>query len=221
MSTGEGILTRQFRRLRWVVSNFTSPPLWGAVIGIVAGLTPGIKRAFSYTTLARGGLEGVASEGLRLVADTATLVGGAALGLQALVLSGSLARSFFIESSGGIGKSLPTRREWRAIAPVFIARNLISPAIVCAGMLVLHGFGFSVFANRAAASTVLAMSAMPPAQNLVLLANVSPNSREIAPMLARLTLQLYLLSAPFAAAWVALANAVSSSPPSLTFTALA
>lgn len=213
--------TRILNAIHCAVSDFTTPPLWGAFAGIFLGCFPGTRDGFLPPASAGSDLEGksgvlgaaaqLLSWSFRNVVDAASLVGSSAVGLQAIVLSGSLANSFLREGNG-LRSALPTSRELKALVPILFARMLVTPALSLAAVWALHSSGFGVLApgTREMTYTVLVISGCPPAQNLSLISQITPSASLLAPRVARLIFTSYVACALPMAAWIALFRSVVS-----------
>lgn len=205
--------------VRYFVSSFTTPPLWGAFAGIILGTLPIVRDAFIHSSApivnlfpAFGAAGGTISWFWFTLIDAASLVGSAAIGLQAIVLAGSLARSFLREKHAGrsiVHAVRPTLRELRALVPICLARLLVTPTVMLALLHLAFKLGWLQSSGiQVLLYTLMVMSATPPAQNLVLIAQVASDTtaeeeRTLPERLARMILLTYVVSAVPLALWSA------------------
>jgi predicted permease len=137
---------------------------------------------------------------LRSTVEIAALLGSATLVVQAITLGTSL-----LPASGGAAGwriLLPNGRwEWRMLAATSVTRLLVMP--IC-GLGLVHSLELLGWLpdSGACKMAILIQSAMPSAQNLVTLANLTPESKGLAAPLAQLLLRQYVIAIVPMTIWV-------------------
>jgi auxin efflux carrier family protein len=136
----------------------------------------------------------------RCSAEVAVMLGGATLVLQAVTLGASL-----LPKRGSMNLRtllIPaTRVEFRQLISTSVVRLLLMPLIGLASVHHLSNWGM-LPASAACKMALLVQSCMPSAQNLVLLANLREETKELAPVMAQLLLRQYLLAIVPTTLWI-------------------
>ena len=136
----------------------------------------------------------------RSVAEVAVLLGSATLVLQAVTLGASLIPKR--KSASLWGLLVPaTRWEWRQLISTGAVRLLLMPLVGLASVHHLSRWGL-LPASAACKMALLVQSCMPSAQNLVLMVNLRPETREMAPAMAQMLLRQYLLAVIPTTVWI-------------------
>ena len=136
----------------------------------------------------------------RSVAEVAVLLGSATLVLQAVTLGASLIPKR--KSASLWGLLVPaTRWEWQQLISTGAVRLLLMPLVGLASVHHLSRWGL-LPASAACKMALLVQSCMPSAQNLVLMVNLRPETREMAPAMAQMLLRQYLLAVIPTTVWI-------------------
>lgn len=131
-------------------------------------------------------------QALRTCGSALAMLGSATLALQAIVLGSSLSTA--MARLGG-------PPDWRPLLVSCFARFVAVPVATLAAVLALRANAM-LPADAVIVSVILVQACMPSAQNLVLLANLSPEADKAAPQVSRLLLWQYALAALPVTLWV-------------------
>jgi len=205
-STGMQKLTKAVVGLATTIRSYINPPMIGVLLGVLIGLTPlsqiffpateGLKEA-SFATKFSIGLSKGAMELVELLA-------GALLAIQTMVLAASLLPTDGPKDKPINWKELlspQSKLEVAALIIILIVRFLVVPF---AGLGLVNLFQTMNWLPQDPICylVVLVQAVMPSAQNIVLLMNLQSSTRPLAPTMARILLQLYLLSVVPLALWM-------------------
>ena len=191
------------------VRRVLNPPLYGAILGVAIGLVPHLAdgilpgRAGPPLLATKPWEIQVLVGAVRSAMEVVEMLGKATLPMQAIVLAASMALSKQLSGPAGEAvRLLPADRYERGIFLVSsVVRLVISPLVGLASVLACRHFGW-LPADRICHFVVATISAMPSAQNMVLLLNLRDNTREAAPMMSSIILRQYVLSAVVSTVWV-------------------
>ena len=188
------------------LKQYMNPPMIGVILGMVIGLSPlaniffPSSAAFTDASLVKKVALGIPKSSMELV----ELLAGSLLAIQTMVLAASL-----LPTDGPKDKPLDwkellapkSKLEVAALLIILVVRFLVVPF---AGLGLVSLFqGMSWLPNDPICYlVVLVQAVMPSAQNIVLLMNLQSSTRPLAPTMARILLQLYLLSVVPLAMWM-------------------
>jgi hypothetical protein len=201
------------------VSGALNPPLVGVLLGVFVGATPLSAVVLPGAALASGALRppplelALFAAAARCCADAAALLGDAALPVGTLVLATALSPPAKPASSNPLIENLDTSAGdaaasllaggARGAAVAALVRLLLLPA-ACVALGAAASQAGLLPADPALRLVLLAQSAMPSAQNLVLLLALRRGTAAAAPRFAAQLLRQYALAALPVAAWMSL-----------------
>lgn len=159
------------RKKGQILKRILSPPLTGAIAGLVVGSSPFLRNLFMPSPL------------FTAVQTLGTGYGPAAV----LILAGSLARKVKDNPNSASSKKENSIRLGRLTFGICVARFLCLPVI--AMMMVRRGT--AIFTSPFAILTILLEGIMPPAQNSTLVLNLENRATE-ATMAAKILLLVYI-----------------------------
>jgi len=209
-----------------LAKRYLNPPLVGVLAGIVLGLSP--MAQFLLQPSAPSVQMAMASYSLELTAiihvgrlamEVVAMLGSATLAVQAIVLAASMVPKAAGDMDQGLqpaGGTRPNQRtswrrllipsdplEKRCLGAVLVARMVLMPIAGIGIVTALSSIGM-LPADPLCKFVILLQSAMPTAQNLVLLLQLREETQELAGDLALLLLRQYLLAIVPLALWVVL-----------------
>eukprot|EP00444_Apocalathium_aciculiferum_P022951 CAMPEP_0183422684 /NCGR_PEP_ID=MMETSP0370-20130417/27972_1 /TAXON_ID=268820 /ORGANISM="Peridinium aciculiferum, Strain PAER-2" /LENGTH=453 /DNA_ID=CAMNT_0025606797 /DNA_START=90 /DNA_END=1448 /DNA_ORIENTATION=+ len=188
------------QRLRRDVGRVLSPPVCGVLTGLVFGLVPLLR----WLVVPHGGR--LSPPPLGFLFYGLENLGRAAIPSSQVVLAGSLARSLD-RACRGEGCEADVYR-WRArdLISVVAARVLLGPVFCGLGLCwLLRALGLLSAApgvDRVLAFVLILESAMPSAQNAIVIPNLLGHQKMAAAM-AQLLLFVYIVALPAASIWLA------------------
>jgi hypothetical protein len=200
------------------VSGALNPPLIGVLLGVFVGATPLSAVVLPGAALASGALRppplelALFAAAARCCADAAALLGDAALPVGTLVLATALSPPakpasanplIDLDTSAGDAAASLLAGGARGAAVAALVRLLLLPA-ACVALGAAASQAGLLPADPALRLVLLAQSAMPSAQNLVLLLALRRGTAAAAPRFAAQLLRQYALAALPVAAWMSL-----------------
>ena len=188
------------------LKQYLNPPMVGVILGMVIGLTPLSKVFFpSSEGLADASfltkiMLGIPKSAMELV----ELMAGSLLAIQTMVLAASLLPTDGPKDEPLDWKELlspKSKLEVGALVITMVVRFLVVP-FAGLGMVNLFQSLNWLPQDPICYLVVLVQAVMPSAQNIVLLMNLQSSTRPLAPTMARILLQIYLLSVVPLAIWM-------------------
>ena len=188
------------------LKQYLNPPMIGVILGMVIGLTPlsqiffpspeGLAKASFATKIAIG----IPKSTMELV----ELLAGSLLAIQTMVLAASL-----LPTDGPKDKPIDwkellspkSKLEVGALVVILFVRFLVVPFAGLGLVSLFQGMNW-LPQDPICYLVVLVQAVMPSAQNIVLLMNLQSSTRPLAPTMARILLQIYLLSVVPLAMWM-------------------
>ncbi|QDZ19859.1 hypothetical protein HOP50_03g23760 [Chloropicon primus] len=188
------------------LKQYMNPPMIGVLAGVVIGLTP-LSNVFFPSTESMAGASFVTKLALGIpksAMELVELMAGSLLAIQTMVLAASL-----LPTDGPKDKPLDwkellspkSKLEVGALIITLFVRFLVVPF---AGLGIVNVFQTMKWLpnDPICYLVVLVQAVMPSAQNIVLLMNLQSSTRPLAPVMARILLQIYLLSVVPLALWM-------------------
>ena len=186
------------------LKKYLNPPMWGVIAGVVIGLSP-LANVFFPSKEFMGALPTIGKILVSLpkgAMELIGLMGSSTLAVQTLVLAASLIPADEDKKVDMRELLMPaSKQEIGVLFITMLVRFVVTP-LVGLGLLLLFRNLSWLPEDPICYLVLLVQAVMPSAQNLVLLMQLQASTRPLAPLMAKLLLQIYLLAVIPLALWM-------------------